>query len=1017
MLAGQVFVKSEEMFRVLFLFFLSFVCQFFFYLMSETTTSGNGPENNLQTIPVETAKCPKCGSAVNVLGMPAFTEMPCPTCGATITVPARFDHFLLLKHLGSGGMGSAFLAEDEQLGRQVAVKVMQKALGSDEKAFEVFKNEAQSAARLNHPNVAQIHSFGAWNGSPYLEMELVPGGSLQDFIDAKVKLDPAFVIRVGYEIAQGLQAAEGVGLFHGDVKPDNILFDADMKCKLVDFGIASRSNQGKSDELWGTPYYIAPEKIQKKVNSARSDIYSLGATLYHAIACQPPYDGADAVEVIRARFKGPPVPLEQLRVDLEPEAAHIITRMMYNDLFMRYPNYSSLLGDMSKYLEKVSQLRKQGPRNPKLTHSIHSGSAIMPSEGIGGTTNKTKKKFVIQKGQMQAAEQQREMAAAGQEAMTQGPSKIRFKTRKDQAPAKPADAEGAETPEIEETEQPEERREKGGGNALKIAVISIFAVVALLILGGIGFFVHQVVSTRENARQFEALKAASEEQADVYINLENDIKKNVEKAKALDAKMEPIFKTIIDTVRTATRGQELTIPDLEPPPPKPEPVEEAAPAESAPAGDAAASGTGEKPAEAPPVKKEPPVTRLAKKMAADLGFESPSMSELMEIVGNIKKEAKAAGKEPEAYALEQLGEAEPAAEEEASAAEVPAEKEPAEEVSPLIGKALERLTPPAKIVRNALRVCERISAEELEGEGNPFESIPANAPEAVARRSIQRRQEALAHRKQNIAEMERQLALAEDALRKLQFAQQQVARDARPFLNRIQREEQEAAAKAAAEAEEARKAAALAAEKARDEEEISRVRSVVESYQKLVDTFQYEKCKEQLKRMDGELLTKAGKEELAIAMGRMDSLISLRAWILKDLKARPLKKGFRKRYDIEGVSVTGTELLIGQSQPKVAVANLTVADWVSLFWPLLENRDTKRGGLSTHERGTQLWNAAVFCYMHANGNVSALERSKQLAEAAFKYRAGLRNGAEKVIPILGEAAAGAKEESDALSAF
>ena len=991
----------------------------------------------MQTIPVETTKCPKCGSAVDVRGMPAFSETTCPACGATIAVPARFDHFLLLKHLGSGGMGSAFLAEDEQLGRQVAVKVMQKALGSDEKAFEVFKNEAQSAARLNHPNVAQIHSFGAWNGSPYLEMELVPGGNLQDFIDAKIKLDPAFVIRVGYEIAQGLQAAEGVGLFHGDVKPDNILFDADMKCKLVDFGIASRSNQGKSDELWGTPYYIAPEKIQKKVNSARSDIYSLGATLYHAIACQPPYDGADAVEVIRARFKGSPVPLEQLRVDLEPEVAHIITRMMYNDLFMRYPNYSSLLGDMAKYLEKVSQIRKQGPRNPKLTHSILSGSAVLPSEGMGGTTNKTKKKFVIQKGQMQAAEQQREMAAAsGQETVTKGQSKIRFKTRKEQAPS---ESDAAGDPANQETDAAgpqEERREKGGGNGLKIAVIAIFSVIALLILTGIGFFVHQVISTRENARQFEALKAESEAQADVYINLENDIKKNVEKAKALDAKMEPIFKTIVETVRTATRGQVLSIPDLEPPPPpKPEPVEEPAPAaEAAPAGDAAAPAAGEKPAAAQPEKKEPPITRLAKKMAADLGFDSPSMSELMEIVGNIKKEAKAADKDPEAYALEQLGEAEPVAEEapapesepaaeasgdeEASSSEdAGTEKAPAEEVSPLIGKALERLTPPAKIIRNALRVCERIAAEELEGEGNPFESIPANAPEAVARRSIQRRQEALAHRNQSIAEMERQIALAEEALRKLSVAQQQVAKDARPYLNRIQREDQEAAAKAAAEAEEARKAAALAAEKARDEEEIGRVRAVVESYQKLVDTFQYEKCKEQLKRMDGELLTKAGKQELLIAMGRMDSLISLRAWILKDLKARPLKKGFRNRYDIEGVSVTGTELLIGQSQPKIAIRDLTVADWVSFFWPLLENRPTTRGGLSTHERGTQLWNAAVFCYMHANGNVSALDRSKKLAEAAFKYRAALRNGAEQVIPILGDMSAGSKEEDDALSAF
>ena len=172
----------------------------------------------------------------------------------------------------------------------------------------------------------------------------------------------SFVIRVGMEIAEGLKAAEEGGLFHGDVKPENILFDENMNAKLVDFGLASRSTQGKSDELWGTPYYIAPEKVQQKKNSARSDIFSLGATLYHAIAGKPPFDGADAVEVIKARFKGPAKPLDQVRPGVEPEVARIVTRMMYSDLFQRYPNYNSLIGDMKKYLSGVPKLRKQGPK-------------------------------------------------------------------------------------------------------------------------------------------------------------------------------------------------------------------------------------------------------------------------------------------------------------------------------------------------------------------------------------------------------------------------------------------------------------------------------------------------------------------------------------------------------------------------------------------------------------------------------------------------------------------------------
>ena len=202
-----------------------------------------------------------------------------------------------------------------------------------------------------------------------------------------------------------------MGLFHGDVKPDNILFDENMNAKLVDFGIASRASQGASGELWGTPFYIAPEKVQKKVNSARSDIYSLGATLYHAIAGKPPYDGEDAIAVVKARFAGPPPAIETLRPDIEPEAARILSRMMYNDLFMRYPNYTSLIGDLNKYLSGVSALRKQGPRTAAARTAAATGS--FKPEGVAQTPAPGgKKRFVIQKGQMEAAEARKEMQNA-----------------------------------------------------------------------------------------------------------------------------------------------------------------------------------------------------------------------------------------------------------------------------------------------------------------------------------------------------------------------------------------------------------------------------------------------------------------------------------------------------------------------------------------------------------------------------------------------------------------------------
>ena len=1009
--------------------------------MSEANQPAAEPESELNAIPVDTTKCPSCGEVIDVKGLEAFSQVLCPSCGTAITVPAKFDHFLLLKHLGSGGMGSAFLAEDEQLGRQVAVKVMQKSLGSDPKAFEVFKNEAQSAARLNHPHVAQIHSFGAFEGTPYLEMELVPGGSLQDFIDNKTKLDPAFVIRVGYEIAQGLLAAEGVGLFHGDVKPDNILFDADMNSKLVDFGIASRANQGKSEELWGTPYYIAPEKVQKKVNSARSDIYSLGATLYHAIALQPPYDAADAVEVIRARFKGPPPPLEEIRPDVEPEVSRIVSRMMYNDLFMRYPNYNSLLGDMQKYLEGVSSLRKMAPKSPKLSHNLITGLVPVAEDG---NTRGGKKKFVIQKGQMEAAEQQREINAAAQDTMTgrmqaSGKKTIHFTKKKRNSSHTGAFAAVTDAEAQEGSGERDASRGGGGGIGLKLVFFLVVGLGGLAILSVIGYFLYQVISSGESEKQAAELKASAETLVDAYVAMEDQIRTNVVRITEINAKVDPIFKTIQETVSKATRGQELVIPDLEPPPePTPEELAAAAAAEEAAAQAEAA----------PEASKEPALTRLAKKRAAALGVANPSLTDLMAMVEAIKKEAKEAELEPEIFALKELGEPVPEPE---APADAPAEEAadeggevadeagdgfadeggeaaeeggegdaPAEPVvteSPLLKKTLDRIVEPAKTIRAALRKCERIAANETENPDPSFDSIPKNAPDAVVIRTVTQRREAIERRRQLIADMAVMIDNAEKALQKLQVAQQQVARDARPYLNRIQREDQEAANKRRAEELAAAKEAEEAAKRARDDEEINRVRSVAAGYQNLVDTFQYEKYKEQMSRMEGELLTDAGKAELKLTIGRMDNLISLRAWILSDLKARELRKGFRNRYDIRGVSVNGKDLLLGQSRPNFPIADLTIGDWVGFFWPLLQNRPTNRTGLSTHERGTQLWNAAVFCYMHANGNHQALERCKQLAEAAFQYRSALRTDAEKVIPILAEGAAVAPAEDDALSDF
>ena len=177
--------------------------------------------------------------------------------------PCEFGRFIVERELGHGGMGGVFLARDKMLDRPVAVKVMLKEYGSDEIFVEKFKKEAQSAARLIHPNIAQIYSYGICDGMPYISMELVAGGSLFQLMqNSPGKTDIARVMKICEQVAQALRCAADQGLVHGDIKPENVLLDSNGNAKIVDFGLAAM--QKDTDEIWGTPYYISPEKVKKE---------------------------------------------------------------------------------------------------------------------------------------------------------------------------------------------------------------------------------------------------------------------------------------------------------------------------------------------------------------------------------------------------------------------------------------------------------------------------------------------------------------------------------------------------------------------------------------------------------------------------------------------------------------------------------------------------------------------------------------------------------------------------------
>jgi len=306
--------------------------------------------------PVEKIACRKCGRHLDVSKLPSFSQVECPDCHTIQTVPAQLGQFLLLEVLGAGGMGAVYQALDRSLGRYVAIKVMKRSLGDDPHFVDNFLREARAAAALNHRNIVQIYSCGQEKGQPYIVMELVSGGRFDEMIADGNMIEEVRALEIGIDVAEGLKAANDIGLIHGDIKPANVLFDKEGVAKVADFGLARFvSWQQDRGEVWGTPYYIAPEKARGQKVDHRSDIYSLGATMYHALGAKPPFDGKTATDVVLARLKNPAIGLRVIRPTLQPETADVIGRMLESDPFMRYPTYQSLIADLREALRVAKQ--------------------------------------------------------------------------------------------------------------------------------------------------------------------------------------------------------------------------------------------------------------------------------------------------------------------------------------------------------------------------------------------------------------------------------------------------------------------------------------------------------------------------------------------------------------------------------------------------------------------------------------------------------------------------------------
>jgi tetratricopeptide (TPR) repeat protein len=236
------------------------------------------------------SQCPSCYSQIDVTALEPFAKLQCPNCQQSVRVRRQFDHFLIIKQIGEGGMSRVFEAEDQTLGRRVALKILNRTYSGDSVRMAQFQQEGLLTAQVTHANVIKLYSVGFDQGHYFIAMELVNGGSLEARIRKEGSVPEKDALRIGRQVAEGLRAAHRIGLLHRDVKPANILFTEDGTAKVVDFGLALFVNRkDESNEIWATPYYVSPEKVIENEEDFRSDLFSLGATLYHALTGQPPH--------------------------------------------------------------------------------------------------------------------------------------------------------------------------------------------------------------------------------------------------------------------------------------------------------------------------------------------------------------------------------------------------------------------------------------------------------------------------------------------------------------------------------------------------------------------------------------------------------------------------------------------------------------------------------------------------------------------------------------------------------
>ena len=299
------------------------------------------------------AACRACGHSFHpsVPIMPVAKHRVAAAPGAGVTGGQRLGRYEILEEIGRGGMAVVCKARDVASGEPVALKLLPPALHSSEEHVSAFLREARAVSKFRHPGVAAIREVGCHQGRYFFAMEHVEGRQLSSIIAAG-RLLPEEAARIVAETSRAVGAAHRAGVFHRDLKPQNVMVRRDGSAVILDFGLSALlgERQEETGQIVGTPAYMSPEQARGRAQlGPAGDVYSLGAMLYEAVTGQPPYGGVDAAAIVARVRSGPPPPPRAFAPGLAPRLEGIILKAMERDPRRRYAAADELADDLDRY--------------------------------------------------------------------------------------------------------------------------------------------------------------------------------------------------------------------------------------------------------------------------------------------------------------------------------------------------------------------------------------------------------------------------------------------------------------------------------------------------------------------------------------------------------------------------------------------------------------------------------------------------------------------------------------------